>query len=286
MPRRNKTGSESTQPDAIPQIFIVSDGRGITGARVVQAALVQFGGQKYELVRKANVRTRRQIDRVVREAADAQALIFYTLVSDRTRRAVREISQKLLVPTVDLLGSTLSALNDLFQAAPGTTPGLLYESEREHFDRIEAIDYTLKHDDGQRAHELKDADVVIVGVSRASKSSTCFYLAYQGIRAANVPLFPDLEPLPELISLDPDKVIGLTVNVLRLKRVREARVRSLRLRGMEGYTDKKEIVREVRAANATMARYGWRTIDISYRAIEEIAKQVIQLRESRGRRGR
>jgi len=283
MPRRSKTAADSQPPKAVPQVFVVSDGRGITCARVVQAALVQFAGQNYELVRKANVRTKREIEAIVREAASAHALIFYTLVSDRTRRAIREISQKLLVPTVDILGSPLTALNDLFHTAPGATPGLLYESEREHFDRIEAIDYTLKHDDGQRPHELAAADVVIVGVSRASKSSTCFYLAYQGIKAANVPLFPDLEPPTELLALDREKVIGLTVNVLHLKRVREARMRGLRLRGMESYTDRREIARELRAANAMMARHGWRMIDISYRAIEEIAKQVVKLRMRKAR---
>ena len=286
MPRASKAAPAPPTPGSVPKIFIVSDGRGVTCARVVQAALVQFAGQNHELVRKVNVRRKREIEQIVREAASSHAIIFYTLVSDRTRRAVQEVSQRLLVPTVDILGSPLSALNDLFHTAPGATPGLLYESEREHFDRIEAIDYTLKHDDGQRPHDLKDADVVIVGVSRASKSSTCFYLAYQGIRAANVPLFADLEPPPELLALDRGKVIGLTVNVLHLQRVREARVRSLRLRGMESYTDKKEIARELRAANAIMARYGWRTIDISYRAIEEIAKQVINLRARKSRRRR
>ena len=185
-----------------PTIYVVSDGRGDTCNQLVRAALVQFHGQRHNLVRKAEVRTPEAVDSIVERAArDELSVIFYTLVSDETREAIKVASERLLVPTVDVLGPSFSALYDLFKSAPQHTPGLLYASDRERFDRIEAIDYTLKHDDGQRPHELDEADVVVVGVSRASKSSTCFYLAYAGIRAANVPLVPEVPPSPHLLEL-------------------------------------------------------------------------------------
>ncbi len=267
-------------------IFIVSDGRGDTCTQYVRAALVQFAGQEHTMVRKGEVRTARRVKEIVKQAAKGHAIIFYTLVSDETRKAIEDSSRAALVPAVDVLGPAFSALHDLFKSAPGSTPGLLYSSDREHFDRIDAIDYTLKHDDGQRAHELKYADVVLVGVSRASKSSTCFYLAYEGIRAANVPLVPELPPLPQLLKLDPEKVIGLRINVMRLMTVREARATNMRLGPFDKYTDKREIAQEVLAANRIMDEHGWRSIDVSYKAIEEIAREVMTLCGLKGERRR
>jgi regulator of PEP synthase PpsR (kinase-PPPase family) len=263
-------------------IYIVSDGRGDTCNQLVRAALVQFQGQQYRAVRKAEVRTVEAVEAIVKKAAEEHAVVFYTLVSDETREAIKELSDKALVPTVDVLGPAFSALYDLFKSARRNTPGLLYASDRERFDRIEAIDYTLKHDDGQRADELDDADVVLVGVSRASKSSTCFYLAYAGIRAANVPLIADMPPLPQLLELPPDKVIGLRVNVMRLRTIREARALRIRLSPEDKYTDKREIAREVLEASKLMDRCGWRSIDVSYMATEEIAREVLTLRGLQG----
>jgi regulator of PEP synthase PpsR (kinase-PPPase family) len=263
-------------------IYIVSDGRGDTCSQLVRAALVQFHGQQYRLLRRAEVRTVEAVESIVKKAAEEHAVIFYTLVSDETRGAIKELSDKALVPTVDVLGPSFSALYDLFKSARRKLPGLLYTSDRARFDRIEAIDYTLKHDDGQRAGELDEADVVLVGVSRASKSSTCFYLAYAGIRAANVPLVADMRPLPQLLELPPEKVIGLRVNVMRLRTIREARALRIRLGPEDRYTDKREIAREVLEASKVMERYGWRSIDVSYMATEEIAREVLTLRGLQG----
>jgi hypothetical protein len=147
-----------------------------------------------------------------------------------------------------------------------------------------AYDYTLLHDDGQRPHELSRADVVLVGVSRASKSSTCFFLAFQGVRAANVPLVPGVPPPPQLLKLPANRVIGLRVNLDRLTAVREARAQDLGLRGGEAYLDRHAVSREVIAANRLMDKQGWHSVDVSYLAIEEIAKEVMRLRKLRGSR--
>lgn len=261
----------------IPKIYVVSDGRGDTCAQVVKAALVQFQEQRYRILRRANVRTREQVRRIVEKAAAAEAVVFYTLVGEETRREMRRAALELLVPTLDLLGPAFSALHDLFKADPAAMPGLLYASEREHFDRYEAIDYTLKHDDGQRPHELSRADVVLVGVSRASKSSTCFYLAFEGVRAANVPLLPDIPPPPQLLELDPQKVIGLRVNTSRLLTMREYRIDAMNMGAVQDYVDKREIAREVIAAHRLMDKHEWRSFDVSYMAIEEIAKHVLKM---------
>jgi regulator of PEP synthase PpsR (kinase-PPPase family) len=261
----------------VPKIFIVSDGRGQTGMQLLKAALVQYEGQDFKIDTHANVRTEKKVRQIVEKAADRKAVIFYTLVADETRDAMTVNARRLLVPTVDLLGPAFSALHDLLKQDPVATPGLLYSSDRENFDRHTAIDYTLKHDDGQRPHELDQADVVLVGVSRASKSTTCFYLAYEGVKAANVPLVPGVDPPSQLLSVEPRRVIGLRLNVMRLMTVREIRAENLGLDAGDNYVDKRAIAREVNEAHRLMDRHGWRSFDASYMAIEEIAREVMKM---------
>ncbi len=267
----------------VPTILIVSDGRGETATQVLRAAVVQFEGKKYKTERRAGVRTPEEVAKIVAEASRSKALIFYTLVGEETRREMKRAAGRHLVPTVDVLGPAFSALHDQFKAKRGATPGLLYALERDRFDRLTAIDYTLEHDDGQRPGELAAADVVLVGVSRASKSSTCFFLAYHGIRAANVPLFPDIPPPAPLLKLSAEKVIGLRVNVERLLTVREARAKDFGPLFLDTYLDKRSVAREVLAANGLMEDRGWRHIDVSYMAVEEIAKEVIEMRSLKHR---
>jgi len=258
-------------------IYLVSDGTCRTCENVVRAVLVQFNRVDVQLVKKAHVRRPDTVRELIRRAADEHAVVFYTLVYDRARTAMQEAAREHLVPVVDLLGPVLSSLYDLFKSAPRAKPGILYKSNKAHFDRVDAVEYTLAHDDGCRPQDLADADVVLVGVSRAAKSTTCFYLAYSGIRAANVPLFADSGPPAELLALDPKRVIGLTMNPARLQSVREARLRGWKMDLSDEYARTQQIARELRAANEQMARHGWRCVDTSYKGIEEIAREVMQL---------
>lgn len=279
-------GAAAGKGAKLPTVYAVSDGRGETCQQVVKAAVVQFEGLPVRLVRRGQVRTARRVETVMREAAEARAIVFYTLVGDETREALAAQAKRLAVPTVDVLGPAFSALHDLLKRAPRSKPGLLYRSDRERFDRQVAIDYTLAHDDGQRLRDLDQADVVLVGVSRSSKTSTCFYLAYEGVKAANVPLVPDV-PLPqELADLDPEKVIGLRMNVIRLMTVREARAQAVNHpTAMQEYLDQRSLTREVIRANRLMDERGWRSLDASYMAVEEVAREVMAMRGLRGSKG-
>jgi regulator of PEP synthase PpsR (kinase-PPPase family) len=262
----------------LPVIFVVSDGRGETCTQWLRAALVQFEDEDFDLVTWSEVRTPGQVREITEQAARRSATIFYTLVSPQTREVMVQRCEELLVPAVDVLGPAFGALHDLFQKIPLARPGLFYASDRERFDRQAAIDFTLKHDDGQRPHELGLADIVIVGVSRSSKSTTCFYLAYQGIKAANVPLVPGTPVLPQLSNLDPEKVIGLRMNVSRLITVRQARTTHLGIPHTEYYVDKRALAMEVAQANQIMSSHGWASFDASYMAVEEIARRAMRLR--------
>lgn len=267
-----------------PVLFVVSDGRGETCGQVLKAALLQFEGQPVELLVRPEIRTPEQITEVVHEAAGREACIFYTLVDQEVRWALSSLAEEHLVPVVDVLGPAFSALHDLFQQEPSRQPGLFYASDRERFDRQTAIDYTLKHDDGRRPEDLHLADAVLVGVSRAAKSTTCFYLAFQGIKAANVPLIFG-SPLPaELTALDPARVIALSVNVSRLLTVRQARATNLGGRHLDYYTSKREVANEVIHAANLVKAHGWRSIEASYLAVEEIAREVIKMLPGPGKR--
>lgn len=262
-------------------VYVVSDGSGRTCEHAVKAALVQFEGREAQLVLKSNVRTAKQIADIAAEAASGKAAVIYTLVAATPRKAMAEVAAKAELPAVDLLQPVLDTLSNLLHTTPKGKPGLYYESQKEYFDRLEAVEYTLHHDDGQRPHELKNADVVLVGLSRVSKSATCFVLAYNGIRAANVPIVPG-RPLPaELLRIDPQRVIGLTMNANRLEKVREIRMERMRMGEVATYTDRRQILREIHEADSLMTRHGWRTIDASSRSIEDTAEEVMRLLRDR-----
>jgi regulator of PEP synthase PpsR (kinase-PPPase family) len=259
-----------------PVIFVVSDGRGDTCRQLLKASLVQFSDQQFDLVTWSDVRTPERVAEVVEAALESGATIFFTLVGEDTRSTLLHYTEQALVPAVDLLGPSFSALHDLFKSERSETPGLYYASERETIDRHSAIDYTLKHDDGQRPSGLAKADVVLVGVSRASKSSTCFYLAYQGVKAANVPLVRGV-PIPQhLKEMDSSKVVGLQMNVPRLLTLREARAAHLGTTHTDYYVDRREVGAEIRYANELIREHGWKTVNASYMAIEEIAREVMR----------
>jgi regulator of PEP synthase PpsR (kinase-PPPase family) len=206
-------------------------------------------------------------------------VVFHTLVAPQVRQAAIEEHERRGVPLVDLLGPTLAALSDHLQQAPRRQAGLSYTLQKEQFDRIDAVDFTLAHDDGRRLHELDQANVVLVGPSRVSKSVTCFYLAYRGVRAANVPLFSGQEPPEELARLDAQRVVSLTMNPSRLRSIRETRADPFRQRraALDDYTDLRGVAEDLRHTQELAHRYGWRHIDVSYMSVEEVADAVMRL---------
>lgn len=259
-----------------PVLFALSDGRGHTCQQVLQAALVQFPQTTCDVHLRPQVTTPAQVEQVVLEAALARGVIVYTLVEPRARQAIRRLAKQHLVPAVDVLGPVSAALRDHLDELPADVPGLLYQANRERFDMMSAIEYTLTHDDGQRPHDLEDAHVVLVGVSRAGKSSVAYYLGYHGVRTANVPLVPHVPPPRELLELDPQKVVALRINARRLLRVRQERMSRMGV-DLEGYVDERSVNQELRRINALVDKHGWRGVNVSYKAVEEIAKEVISL---------
>ncbi len=258
------------------KIVLLSGGTGRTAERVVGAALAQFDHQDVCIKHRVGVHKIREAVNVVKEAAKQDAILCHTLVDPKMRAAVVREIERQVVPAVDVLGPALAILEDRLELPPKGRAGLYYELNKEQFDRMDAVDFTLAHDDGAGLYDIERADVVLVGVSRVAKSVTCFYLAYRGIRAANTPIIAGL-PLPtELKRVDARKVIGLTMNAQRLQAVRSARFPPTSGGELESYLDMRSVAQELQHARQLMSEHDWHCIDVSYLAVEEIAAEVMR----------
>ena len=254
------------------KILIVSGGTGRTGKHVVDAALAQFVDPNVTVESRTQVRSEQEVHAIIAEAERENAVICHTVVDPELHALlVREAEQRGLL-AFNPLAPMITLLGDRLGIPPQNKSGLHYELRKEQFNRIDAVDFTIAHDDGRRAEELDQADVVLAGVSRVAKSVVCFFLACRGIRAANVPLIPGVAAPPTLLSLDPRKVIGLTMNAQRLQSIRQERLRTMGR--SEVYVDIKQIMEELRFANHLISVSGWHRIDVSYKAVEEITSEI------------
>ena len=260
-----------------PPIVVLSGGTGRTAEQLLKSAMAQFPDIDIDLQQHTRIRSSANAIKMVREAANNGSLVCHSLVDPKIRQAVEAEVRKLAVPCIDVLGPSLALLGDHFNTVPRGKAGLLYEVHREQIDRMDAMDFTLAHDDGKRVTELAKADVVLVGASRTSKSVTCFYLAFRGIRAANVPLIPNQKPPVELTRISPRRVIGLTMNAAHLEFIRQHRLDRISNRPVAHYADLRDIQTELREIRELMSKHHWECLDVSYKATEEVADRVVEL---------
>jgi len=256
-------------------IYIISDGTGQTAEQALRAALAQFVDREVTVERRAGVRAVEQARRVLEEAVTKKALVVHTIVSTDLRRAILDMSRLYDIETVDLMGPLLARLATRFASSPSETPGLFRELNRHYFQRIESMEFALRHDDGQRTEELKAAEIVLLGVSRTFKTPLSVYLAFRGWLVGNVPIVMDL-PVPELLFKLPEhRVFGLTTTAHRLAALRH--VRHQYLGGSAGdYADLDFVRRELAYARDTFERRpDWPVIDVSDKPIEEIAAEIL-----------
>jgi regulator of PEP synthase PpsR (kinase-PPPase family) len=258
-------------------VFVVSDATGRTAELVVRAALVQFQGADVQLTLRPHVRSAEAVRRVVEEAAGARGLIVHTVVSTALRNAILTEGRSRSVPTIDLLGPLLLRLEDLLRLQPMAKPGLFREMDQEYRRRFEVFEFAVKHDDGPDPRGLAQADVVLVGVSRTSKTPLSVFLAGRGLRTANVPVVHRL-PLPaELFRLDPRKVVGLTIKADRLLELRRARLQQMETPPRFPYADPRQVWAELEYALRLFGQGGWPVVDVTDKSIEEVAAEILLL---------
>ncbi len=256
-------------------VFIVSDATGRTAEMVVRAALVQFQGADVQLQRRPHVRTAEAVRAVAQEAGRSGGLIVHTLVSAELRNRMLTEGRARDVPTIDLLGPLLLRLEDLLRLQPLAKPGLFREMDEEYRRRFAVVEFAVKHDDGQDPRGLQQAEIVLVGVSRTSKTPLSMFLAGRGLHVANVPIVHNL-PLPEeLGKLDPRRVVGLTIKPERLLELRRARLRQMETPPKFPYADPQQIWAELEYARDQFNRAGWPVVDVTDKSIEEIAAEIL-----------
>lgn len=259
-------------------IHLVSDATGETTHSVARACLVQFDDIRVIEHLWPMVRTKGQVDIMLQGIRDNPGVVIFTLVNNKIRTALQRECRRLELPCISVLDPVIDGLGRYFNRKISGRPGGQHEMGEEYFNRIEAMNFVMTHDDGQSAWDVGEADVILLGVSRTSKTPTSIYLAnHWGIKTANVPIVPGI-PLPDQI-FDAEKpfIVGLTTAPERLVQIRRNRLLMLRQNDETDYVDIDTVKREVATARKLFAKYGWPVIDVSRRSIEETAAAIFQL---------
>lgn len=258
-------------------LHLVSDATGETVSSVARACLVQFDNVEAIHHLWWLVRTQGQVERVIAGIEANPGIVLATLMDGGVRGVLEEACRQMHVPCIPVLDPVMGALAGYLGSEFGAQPGRQHVLDAEYFMRIDAIHFALAHDDGQLLHDLDDADVVLVGVSRTSKTPTCMYLANRGIKAANVPLVPGMPPPPELLAAERPLIVGLTKEPKSLTDIRRSRMRLLDSTEDTDYTDFEKVRDEVAQARRLFVSRSWPIIDVSRRSIEEASASILQL---------
>jgi [pyruvate, water dikinase]-phosphate phosphotransferase / [pyruvate, water dikinase] kinase len=262
-------------------LHLVSDSTGETLESVVKAGLAQFDGVEAIKHFWPMVRSDGHLERVMTEIGEKPGLIIYTLVSGAVRRKLETRAHAMGLPFVAALDPVIDSLSRLLGQEAHAKPGLQHKLDAVYFARVEAIQYTINHDDGQGADEWEEADIVLAGVSRSSKTPTSIYLANRGFKVANIPLVRESPPPAELFALRRPLVVGLTTSADRLVQIRRNRLLSLNQREATAYVDPDRVADELSFARRLFGDQGWPVIDVTRRSIEETAAAVMNLWQDR-----
>jgi regulator of PEP synthase PpsR (kinase-PPPase family) len=264
-------------------IFILSDGTGETAATMIRAALVQYSDLEINIVRCKNVRTEEQIDSLMEDVAARHGIVVFTMVSPQMSRKVLETTAQRGILAVDLMGPLLNAFdNYLGRTSSGHQAGLLRAVDEQYFKRIEAIEFTVKHDDGKTLTHLAAADIVLVGISRTSKTPLSIFLSHKGWKVANIPLVLNTPPPEELFQIDQRRIVGLTIDPNSLTRIRKKRLEKFGQDPGGEYANIAHIQKEIEYAREIFKKNKkWPVFDVTDRALEETAAEIVRVVASR-----
>ncbi len=258
------------------EVFVVSDFTGETAESVARAASSQFDPQSVKLRRFRYINNIDKAREMLEIASSKHAIVICTFVDKIVRHWVIENSDSLNVDVIDVFGPLLNTLSDILDKEPLEKPGLSHVMDEEYFKRVKAVEFTISCDDGSNTHLLPEADLIIIGVSRTCKTPLSMYLAHKGIKTANIPLIPDLAPPEELFEVDSSRIIGLTIDPKALIDIRLKRLVMLGL-DSEGsdYAQTAKVYEELAYADSIMKALGVRVFDVTDRALEETAQEIL-----------
>lgn len=269
-------------------VYVISDGTGETAEKVVRAVLRQFRGHVVHVQTYSHVTRMDQLRQLLRRAARAGAMVVTTLVSTEMREEAARAAAESRYRHIDLLGALLDQFEGFFDDEPAEVPGLMHEVDESYFRRIEAVEFTVKADDGKEPRLLRQADIVLVGVSRTSKTPLSTFLAHKGFKVGNVPLVLDRPPPPQLFEIDQARIFALIIDPEILRTIRHERLRAmgLGLGGDTNYSDMDYILAELEyAQDLYRGNPDWPVIDVTNKAVEETAAIILRVLQERGHAG-
>jgi regulator of PEP synthase PpsR (kinase-PPPase family) len=259
-------------------IYLVGDSTGETISKLARASLAQFSREQVEIKTFFMITDKHHLAQIIGQAAEDEALIAFTIIQPLLRDFLIREAERQGMKAIDVIGDFILQLSAFLEEKPAEIPGRQYVLDEDYYRRIEAINFAVKHDDGKMPQGLQLADLVLIGLSRTSKTPLSAYLANQGWKVANVPLHPDMDPPEELLQkVDPKKVFGLLIDVEHLVKLRAARLQQLGLEPYAKYADPVTVFDEIEWCREFYEQHPrWRVLDISSRAIEETAASILR----------
>lgn len=262
-------------------VYVLSDSVGETAELVVKAAISQFDEARTKIRRIPYVEDIGTVDEVVAEAKENHGLLAFTVVIPEIRSYIIKRAEEEGLPVYNILSPLLNMLEERLEEKPKNESGLIHTLDEDYFRKVEAIEFAVKYDDGRDPRGVLRADVVLVGVSRTSKTPLSQYLAHKRLKVANVPLVPEVEPPEEIFTISPDKIIGLKISPEKLNGIRAERLKALGLKPEANYATIQRIEEELRYSEDMMKKLGCQVIDVSTKAVEETANIIYQFVQSK-----
>ncbi|RLQ98190.1 pyruvate, water dikinase regulatory protein [Falsibacillus albus] len=258
-----------------PIIYVVSDSVGETAELVTKAAISQFNGSSAIIKRIPYIEDFSNVDEVISLAKINHGMIAFTLVKPEIREYMKEQAAKENLYAIDIIGPLMDRFQELYGKKPLNEPGLVRKLDDDYFKKVEAIEFAVKYDDGRDPRGILRADIILVGVSRTSKTPLSQYLAHKRLKVANVPLVPEVDPPEELFQVSPDKCIGLKISPEKLNDIRRERLISLGLNDQASYANINRIKEELIYFDKISKKIGCHIIDVTNKAVEETANIII-----------
>ena len=268
------------------QIYLISDSTGETLDRIFMALKAQFNNFNYELNQFSFTRTETQMTSIIQEASkQSSPIILYTVVNSNLAKFLSEESNKVNIPCFGMLGDLILNFSKILNQKATHKPSGQHVLDEEYYKRIEAIQFTMNHDDGNQTENIKESDIILIGVSRTSKTPTSIYLANKGLKTSNIPLVNDMKIPNDVITSNNLCVIGLFTEAERLFDIRRNRLNSLKENEASDYTDLEKIRDEVEQSKKIFKKNNWPVIDVTRKSVEEAAASIIKIYEIKHKNG-
>ena len=258
-------------------VYVLSDSVGDTAEQVARASAEQYEGSDYEIKKYPYVESKNKIDDIMEDVNSKNSIFVYTIVNKEISEYLRQKCEAKGVPYIDVMAPCLNTFTQFLEKEPARESGVIRKLDEDYFKRVEAVEFAVKYDDGKDPRGILKADIVLIGVSRSSKTPLSMYFAYKNYRVANLPLVPEVEPPKELYEIDNKKIIGLTNDPRMLNAIRRERLKDMGIKNNSNYANLNRIIEELDYADKIFNRLKCPIINVSTRAIEETANIIIQI---------